>query len=96
MPELVKLSDGFNGSGIEDWLEKALQHAFNLDKVEVESDDMVQTAADVTKLTELNKKEITEARNWAAEHKAKPASNSFTAPLAEAAKTVITKRKITG
>jgi SpoVK/Ycf46/Vps4 family AAA+-type ATPase len=94
MANLVKLSDGFNGSGIEDWVEKAMLRAFNQDKADLETEDLVATASEVTKLTELNKEEITLARKWAAEHKAKPASNSFTAPLAEAEKTVITKRKI--
>jgi len=74
MAELVKLSNGFNGSGIEDWVEKALLRAFNRKADDVAVEDMVATASDVTKLTDLNKEEIAVARKWAAEHKAKPAS----------------------
>lgn len=74
MADLVELSNGFNGSGIEDWVEKALLRAFNRKAEDVAVEDMVATATDVTKLTDLNKEEIATARKWAADHKAKPAS----------------------
>lgn len=89
--ELVKLSEGFNGSGIEDWVEKALLRAFNRKADDVAIEDMVATAGDVTRLTDLNKEEIATARKWAAEHKAKPASIPHDLP-GEA--TVVTKRKL--
>ena len=96
MDKLVKLSDGFNGSDIEDWVEKALLHAFNRESEEVAVEDMVATADDVTKITELNKEEITAAREWASSHQAKPASNAFSKPIEEAAQLLANRKIVKG
>ena len=94
MALLEELSDGFNGSGIEDWLGKALLRAFNRNADEVAVEDMVATASDVTRISELNREEIATARKWAHDHQAKPASAAFSQPIEKAVESVSKKRKL--
>jgi len=92
MDQLTDLSNGFNGSGIEDWVDKAVQRAFNVNHSDVELEDLVESSKEISPITKLNAEEITQARNWAKSHNARNASVSHDVTVAPE---TLTKRKIT-
>ncbi|MEM4250934.1 MAG: AAA family ATPase [Candidatus Bathyarchaeia archaeon] len=88
---LTDLSEGFNGSGIEDWVDKATQRAFNMGHADIELEDLVETSKEISPITKLNAEEIAAARGWAKNHNARSASISH---LSTTDTEIPTKRKI--
>jgi ATP-dependent 26S proteasome regulatory subunit len=62
MPELIKASEKFTGSEIETWLQEALIKAFKAGHTDVQIEDLLTTAPEITPIADLMKNDIEASR----------------------------------
>lgn len=71
--ELMQVTKNFSGAEIETWIQEALNKAFTRKK-ELGSQDLLDTANEITPIAQLMRDSIQEARNWAENRNCKNAS----------------------
>jgi SpoVK/Ycf46/Vps4 family AAA+-type ATPase len=62
MPQLVKASETFTGAEIEVWIQESLIKAFNAGHKDVEINDFLSTASEITPIAQLMKGDIEASR----------------------------------
>lgn len=72
--EVVKACDGFTGAEIENWVQAALGHAFNLNKDEVDADDFLKSTSEITPISVLMSDDLNRKRKEAMKRGMKNAS----------------------
>jgi ATP-dependent 26S proteasome regulatory subunit len=74
MPQLIKVSDTFTGAEIEVWLQESLIRAFNAGHKDVQLEDFLATADEITPIAQLMKTDIETSRAAAKARGTKQAS----------------------
>jgi SpoVK/Ycf46/Vps4 family AAA+-type ATPase len=94
MPQLLKASDTFTGAEIEVWIQESLIRAFNAGRKDVEVEDFLATASEITPIAQLMKTDIESSRAAAKARGTKQASKVHEGIKVPAAQTAPRKIKM--
>ena len=94
MPQLIKVSDTFTGAEIEVWLQESLIRAFNAGHKDVQLEDFLATADEITPIAQLMKTDIETSRAAAKARGTKQASKVHEGVKVPAAPTAPRKIKM--
>jgi SpoVK/Ycf46/Vps4 family AAA+-type ATPase len=65
MPKLLKATEGFTGAEIEVWIQESLVRAFSQNHKELQLNDLLETAPEITPISKLMKSDIENSRKAA-------------------------------